>query len=136
GSSGQPRVTSVPAALRIGYSTGFRRRSGQMYDVNGAPPIVTSTRRAASFTCSATLLASRLVPPPAPSRSSKGRATKGRAIAANAITITTKANDHNPRLAVRLLMGHPRIAASDDNLLLRIIERHPLTGVDRGDRHA
>src|SRR6185295_1950520 len=49
GSSGQPRVTSVPDALRTGYSTGFFSRSGQMYDVNGRPSINTSTRRAAAF---------------------------------------------------------------------------------------
>ena len=39
GASGQPRVTIVPPALRIGSSTGFLTRSGQMYDVNGLPPI-------------------------------------------------------------------------------------------------
>ena len=43
--SGHPRVTIVPPALRIGSSTGFLDRApGQMYDVNGLPPMVMSTR--------------------------------------------------------------------------------------------
>ena len=38
-----------PLRLRSGYSTGFLSVVGQMYDVNGLPSIVTSTRRPASF---------------------------------------------------------------------------------------
>src|SRR5204863_7137545 len=49
GSSGQPRVTIVPRALRSGYSTGFFRCSSQRYDVNGSPPMLMSTRFADSF---------------------------------------------------------------------------------------
>jgi hypothetical protein len=40
---------SVPVAVRSGYSTGFLTVSGQMYEVNGWPPIITSTRRSVSL---------------------------------------------------------------------------------------
>jgi len=44
----------MPFALRIGNSTGLATFEGQMYDVNGLPSTVTSTRRSASFTVSFT----------------------------------------------------------------------------------
>ena len=39
----------MPFAVRIGYSTGFFSVVGQMYDVNGLPSMVTSTRRSDSL---------------------------------------------------------------------------------------
>ena len=47
-------MTIVPLALRMRIEHRFLTRSGQMYDVNGLPPTVTSTRRALSFGVTAT----------------------------------------------------------------------------------
>ena len=58
-------MMTVPDAVLIGYSVGFSRVSGQMYDVKGSPSTVTSTRRPASSAWTATAGAATVAAAPA-----------------------------------------------------------------------
>src|SRR5438552_6566854 len=92
-----------------------------------------STRRADSFGVTVTRAPLLLV---VRGSSPASAGLKACTTMATPIAVTAIANATMSSLALRLLMRHPRIAACDDHFLFRVIERHTLAGMNRGDRHA